>query len=94
MPSLSPAGHAKVEDLWSALTDRARIPRWFPPVSGDLELDGRGKGPRVPRVEIAVLKTPNRGGGRRGSRARARGRPGCGASGASPAGPPLTTDPP
>ncbi|TSD62246.1 SRPBCC family protein [Aeromicrobium piscarium] len=30
-----------VEDLWDACTDTERLPRWFAPVSGDLELDGR-----------------------------------------------------
>ncbi|HWA90247.1 MAG TPA: SRPBCC family protein [Rhizomicrobium sp.] len=29
------------DDLWNALTDRARIPRWFLPVEGDLKLGGR-----------------------------------------------------
>ncbi|WP_028659141.1 SRPBCC family protein [Nocardioides insulae] len=28
-------------DLWSALTEAERIPRWFLPVSGDLEVGGR-----------------------------------------------------
>jgi uncharacterized protein YndB with AHSA1/START domain len=28
-------------DLWNALTDPRRIPRWFLPVSGDLRLGGR-----------------------------------------------------
>ncbi|NYE36026.1 uncharacterized protein YndB with AHSA1/START domain [Nocardioides cavernae] len=28
-------------DLWSAVTDPERIPRWFAPVSGDLRLGGR-----------------------------------------------------
>lgn len=28
-------------DLWSALTDPERIPRWFLPISGDLEPGGR-----------------------------------------------------
>lgn len=28
-------------DLWDALTDRERIPRWFLPISGDLEVGGR-----------------------------------------------------
>ena len=28
-------------DLWSALTDPERLPRWFAPVSGDLRLGGR-----------------------------------------------------
>jgi Activator of Hsp90 ATPase homolog 1-like protein len=30
-----------VEDLWDALTNHERIPRWFLPVSGDLRLGGR-----------------------------------------------------
>ncbi len=30
-----------VEDVWDALTDPARIARWFAPVSGDLRLGGR-----------------------------------------------------
>lgn len=30
-----------IEDLWSALTDAERIPRWFLPVSGDLAPGGR-----------------------------------------------------
>ena len=30
-----------VEDLWNALTDPERIPRWFAPVSGELRLGGR-----------------------------------------------------
>jgi uncharacterized protein YndB with AHSA1/START domain len=30
-----------LEDLWDACTNRERIPRWFLPVSGDLELGGR-----------------------------------------------------
>lgn len=30
-----------VEDVWDALTDAERIPRWFLPVSGDLRLGGR-----------------------------------------------------
>jgi uncharacterized protein YndB with AHSA1/START domain len=29
------------EDLWDALTNAERIPRWFLPVSGDLRLGGR-----------------------------------------------------
>lgn len=30
-----------VEDLWDALTDPERLPRWFLPISGDLRLGGR-----------------------------------------------------
>ena len=30
-----------LEDLWDALTNRERIPRWFLPISGELEPSGR-----------------------------------------------------
>lgn len=30
-----------VEDLWDAVTNRERIPRWLAPISGDLKLGGR-----------------------------------------------------
>jgi uncharacterized protein YndB with AHSA1/START domain len=30
-----------VDDLWEALTSKERIPRWFLPVEGDLQLGGR-----------------------------------------------------
>ena len=30
-----------VEDLWDAVTNRERIPRWFLPIGGELELGGR-----------------------------------------------------
>src|SRR5688572_8060279 len=29
------------QDLWDALTNKERIPRWFAPVDGDLRLGGR-----------------------------------------------------
>ena len=29
------------EDLWDAITDRERLPRWFLPVEGELKLGGR-----------------------------------------------------
>jgi uncharacterized protein YndB with AHSA1/START domain len=32
---------AAVEDVWDAVTDASRIPRWFLPVSGDLRVGGR-----------------------------------------------------
>jgi len=32
---------ATVEDVWDALTNAERIPRWFLPVTGDLRLGGR-----------------------------------------------------
>lgn len=36
----SRAYQTTIEDLWDALTNEERIPRWFLPVSGDLELGG------------------------------------------------------
>lgn len=30
-----------ITDLWDAVTNPERIPRWFSPISGDLKLDGR-----------------------------------------------------
>lgn len=30
-----------IDDLWNAITDKERIPRWFAPVDGDLELGGK-----------------------------------------------------
>ena len=30
-----------IEDVWDALTNAERIPRWFTPISGDLRLGGR-----------------------------------------------------
>ncbi len=30
-----------IEDLWDAVTNRERLPRWFLPISGDLEPGGR-----------------------------------------------------
>ncbi len=30
-----------VDDLWDAMTNSVRIPRWFLPISGDLKLGGR-----------------------------------------------------
>lgn len=32
---------APIEDVWDALTNRERLPRWFLPVSGELTLGGR-----------------------------------------------------
>ena len=30
-----------LEDLWDAVTNSARVPRWFIPITGTLELGGR-----------------------------------------------------
>lgn len=32
---------ANLEDLWDALTNKERLPRWFAPVDGNLELGGK-----------------------------------------------------
>ena len=39
--TLSRAYATTAEGLWDAVTSAERIPRWFAPVSGDLELGGR-----------------------------------------------------
>ena len=39
--TLSRGCGATVDDLWDAVTNRERIPRWFLPVDGDLEPGGR-----------------------------------------------------
>src|SRR5215469_9209234 len=31
----------EIDDLWDAVTNPERIPRWFLPISGDLKLGGR-----------------------------------------------------
>lgn len=33
--------HTTPDDLWDALTNQGRIPRWFLPISGELRLGGR-----------------------------------------------------
>ncbi|MDQ2661246.1 MAG: SRPBCC domain-containing protein [Actinomycetota bacterium] len=38
--SLTRAYDADADDLWDALTNPERLPRWFYPVSGDLEVGG------------------------------------------------------
>ena len=39
--TLSRSYETTLEDLWDAVTNAERIPRWFAPVSGDLRLGGR-----------------------------------------------------
>jgi uncharacterized protein YndB with AHSA1/START domain len=39
--TLERAYDTTVDDLWDAVTDPERLPRWFLPVSGELELGGR-----------------------------------------------------
>jgi len=38
--TLSRAYDAKAEDVWDALTNPERLPRWFYPISGDLRVGG------------------------------------------------------
>src|SRR5262249_36491654 len=39
--TVSQAYAATLDDLWDACTNPKRIPRWFLPVSGDLQVGGR-----------------------------------------------------
>jgi peptidoglycan hydrolase CwlO-like protein len=32
---------AEIEELWDAVTNAERIPRWFAPITGELKLGGR-----------------------------------------------------
>ena len=47
------------DDLWQAITDPERIPRWFAPVSGELRLGGRfqieGNAGQTPRRLTTIL---------------------------------------
>ena len=50
----------EVEDLWDALTNRERIPRWFLPISGDLKLGGRYQFEGNAGGEIVQCEPPRR----------------------------------
>ncbi|MBD8080255.1 SRPBCC family protein [Cellulosimicrobium arenosum] len=49
---------ADVEDLWDAVTNPERIPRWFLPVSGDLRLGGTYQTDGNAGGEIRVCDAP------------------------------------
>jgi len=49
---------APVDDVWDALTDPERIPRWFMPISGDLQLGGRYQLEGNAGGEILACKPP------------------------------------
>jgi uncharacterized protein YndB with AHSA1/START domain len=49
-----------VEDLWDALTNPERIPRWFLPVSGELRLGGRYQLEGNASGEIVQCEPPHR----------------------------------
>ena len=51
---------APIHDVWDALTDPARISRWFLPVSGDLRLGGRYQFEGNAGGEILDCDRPNR----------------------------------
>jgi hypothetical protein len=48
------------EDLWSAVTDPDRLPRWFLPVSGDLRLGGRFQIEGNAGGEVLACDAPHR----------------------------------
>ena len=51
---------ATVDELWDAVTNPERIPRWFLPVSGDLELGGRYQLEGNAGGTITACEPPNR----------------------------------
>jgi uncharacterized protein YndB with AHSA1/START domain len=51
---------AEIEDVWDAITDAARLGRWFLPVSGDLRLGGRYQLEGNAGGEILACEPPRR----------------------------------
>ena len=51
---------AAVDDVWDALTNPERIPRWFLPISGDLRLGGHYQLEGNAGGEIRVCEKPSR----------------------------------
>ena len=49
-----------IKDLWDAVTNGERIPRWFAPVSGDLELGGRYQVEGNAGGTVTACEPPNR----------------------------------
>ena len=56
----SRAYDTSAEDLWDALTNPERIPRWFLPISGDLRLGGRYQFLGNAGGEITACEPPRR----------------------------------
>jgi len=54
------AYHAKIDDVWDALTRAERISRWFLPVSGDLRVGGRYQLEGNAGGEVLVCEPPER----------------------------------
>ncbi len=50
----------EIEDVWDAITNPERIPRWFSPVTGDLRLGGRFQIEGNAGGEITECAQPNR----------------------------------
>src|SRR5690606_5977759 len=50
---------APIEDVWDAITNPERIPRWFMPVSGDLREGGRFQLEGNAGGEILQCKAPD-----------------------------------
>lgn len=50
----------EIEDLWDAITNAERIPRWFLPISGDLRLGGRYQLKGNAGGEITRCEAPRR----------------------------------
>src|SRR4051795_9988583 len=51
---------AAIDDVWDALTNPERIPRWFLPVSGDLRVGGRYQLQGNAGGEITECEPPRR----------------------------------
>jgi len=49
-----------IDDLWDALTNAERIPRWFMPITGDLRLGGRYQLQGNAGGEITTCEPPRR----------------------------------
>ena len=58
---------APAADVWDALTNTERLPRWFAPVSGDLHLGGRYAIEGNASGTITVVRAAPPPGARRGS---------------------------
>lgn len=58
--ALSRTYPAPVEEVWDALTDAERVPRWFLPISGDLRLGGTYQLEGNAGGEIRVCEPPER----------------------------------
>jgi uncharacterized protein YndB with AHSA1/START domain len=56
----SRAYDTSIEDLWDALTNAERIPRWFLPISGELRLGGRYQFQGNAGGEITACEPPAR----------------------------------